>query len=253
MGPTLRRLPGLALALVTSLSINQASADAPRPLAVSVDRCAARSIDTPAYTKLLEIELPTIWSLRSTRSAQWPGLDNPLVAQLRVTCESESTELVLLASLEVQGAKRQIRADLSAESPEMRPRTLALATAELLRSVPTEPIEVPRPPPPPSVASAVFVPSWPMNPPPTPAARVTRALSIGLGAGTLALLSAGIPLTAAGQASNPGHLANNGMTLSGTVLLSLAALSLTGTVVSFAFWLRERRRPATRSLAHAEF
>ena len=202
------------------------SADPPKPLVLQVAECALGLVDIQEFTQLLRLELPANWTLSD-------GVD-AAADLLKVGCTAGE----LLVTVEHARWSRQIRSDPSRELPSMRARTMALATAELLRSdtePPPAPVLPPTPPPPSLAPPPKTVPNRGL--------RLTRDLSIGLGCGTVAFLAAGIPLAVVGGTVGPEVSTRGQINASGIILLSLAGATLVGTVVSFALWVREHRRP----------
>ena len=230
-----RSSSALRLATVVLLYTGIARAEAPRPLLVSATVCATKVVDLAMFENLLKIELPSTWAMEEETSAE--------ASRLSLDCGPGASELIV--SFERGRVGWQVGVDLAPLAPEMRPRTLALATAELIRTAPATPIE----PMPPAIA---VLPS-PMVAAPTPprptadttrAARLTLGLSISFGVTSAALLAAGIPLTAVGYGSNPPLPNSDALKISGIALLAAAQATLAGTAVSLAFWSRARRRPA---------
>jgi len=209
--------------VVALLYSGMVSADAPKVLVLEASECAAELVDITEYTQLLRLELPPSWTLA----------DRDATVQLKLDCQAGE----LSVTVENSHGSRQIHSDLSRELPAMRARSVALATAELLRQDAEPPIVLPRPAPRPQPLAL------PPSTVPNRRLRLTRDLSIGLGSGTVAFLASGVPLAIVGGAAGP-ELGNRGqINTSGIVLLSLAGATLVGTVVSLALWVKEHRRP----------
>lgn len=225
-----------ALPLLAGLTVLPGAAAAadpePREAATLVlADCPAGTIDSAAVNALLGIELPR----EDIVLARGPLTERPLTLRLR--CLPEPGQL-LLAAEEVQ--RREERAlSLLDVAPSLRPRTLALALAELVRRM--------RQTPPATPSSPVSPPQLQATPPPLAAGRsapslrrlkVSGRVALGLAVTTVATSLIGVGLTAAGSQ----NLSNSAYRGGAVGLFSIGTAALVGTAASFGVWAHERRR-----------
>jgi hypothetical protein len=259
----------VALTLVALAGGARAVEPAPMTVALSLSACAGEAAVQEQLVSLLRIELASTLAQPIALS-----LDDPGDASYRLILECTDTRDVL----DLQIARRappveyHERVSLVQLPERMRPRTVALAISEDVRwldeskveaKTAPEPLTTPqsdaaRPETPKSQAPPelqkppvplVAQPAPVLLGPPTRAhagtplrdartLRLTRNITLGLGISGLGLLIIGAPIAATGGTDHDAARLG-----AGAALTTLAAISLAGASVSFAFWLRERRRP----------
>jgi hypothetical protein len=207
--------------LAVGAFVGGARATERQPLTVRATPCAAALVEVAELERLLQVEVPSAAS-----------------RQLAIDCGGGPDGLVV--AFESARGREQLLVDLDRLPPELRARTLALATAEALRAPAPAPVEAP--PPAPSVPPLPVVAETPsVTAQSGRALRLSRDLSLGLGATTVALLGAGIPLAVVGY--SPNHPPNSDAIGSfGAAFVAVGAVTLTGSIVSLVFWRREHRR-----------
>jgi hypothetical protein len=132
--------------------------------------------------------------------------------------------------------------------PAVRPRTVAIAAAELVRHVLRRPAPAPATPSKPAIAPPAAAPPTALAlPSPDSHARrlrLTRNLAISFGVLTLVTGVIGGSLLGAGE-SGPANPVP-GLVAPGAALLAVGGASLIATAVTFSLWIRERGRSASR-------
>lgn len=197
--------------LAALLTLQVATSAFAQSSTLTLTPCAERVVDTAALEAQLRIEL-----------AATPEV---LVA---IDCGASPGELALHVVRKQPPGQSDATFSLVDVIAAHRPRTLALAVAELVRQVESRPPQREAPAAPPSVASTAIPGSTPNAKRARNAQtiRLTKGLSIGFGVGAIVLAVIGGPLLSIGLHTAPERPV--GLIAPGGTLVALSGLSVVG-------------------------
>jgi hypothetical protein len=230
---------GCLLALA-SLSASATGQERPAKVGLDTATCSPSDLDVDALAAAVRLELSSVLGGVPTLTPS----PEPTDLRISVDCTAAGSMKLTVSRPSIAATESETfsTGDLD---PAMRPRTVALAAAELARRVLGRPAPAP-PRPKPEIATPAAAPAAALGQPSADVRarrlRLDRNLAVSFGALTFATGVIGGSLLGAGESGTANPIP--GLVAPGASLLALGGASLIATVVTFSLWMRERGRSA---------
>jgi len=208
----------------------------PTSIALIAPSCEASALELEALWSILRIELASTLGAQPTRTT----VTSEAAYSIELNC-TRSDHVEIHATRSASGTAASESFDWSQLPVTARPRILAIAIAEQIRTLPAVPVDAS------PVAQAPVErtpPTASVRPLATGRLKLTRGLTIGFGGLTIASLVIGASLLGIGEQDRSQPIA--GLVVPGATLVTLGGVSLAVTAVALTMWVKDRKRSTHR-------